>query len=833
MLTLSFAQSAPQSALLHVCRKLALPAAFSASLLSQLVFAGDGLMQSASGDAWVAISKPHLYADVFLDRDHYSGAYTLTPQASDIGKAARLLLVAHVDARWFSHDGNAWQPWTGNLNELKTFASKTLSAKERLSFINDEALYAADYEVYAGYQVGTNPIVYNTQPLQFRVEKGSSDGLLRVRSEAAMEGYLKEGLQRGNSPSEVMIFDAVATGGVALNAASNAASGTAKSSERTSSTNLQELGVDEADTIKVDGSLLYMLSSCKESACLDVQALDSAKAVATPVASVKLASTVAPDGMYLVDKGIAGKKMMVSVGGQNGYGWYYLWGWHDGKTELEFLDISDPAKVSSLEKLSIDGALVASRRVGNTLYLVTRYTPMPKGFTPYPYLKAAVDANAAVVANSTLPEILPRIEDSRKQVEDLLKSKNCYLATSAVDGSANPSIISILSVPLDAPKNYTTSCFLGASETLYMSTDALYLATTSWDYDVGIASTTSASLVYSPQHTTTIHKFALANAGIEYRGSGEVNGHLGWGEDKKSFRMGEHNGYLNIATSVGDTWAGNSSTTLTVLKENTASKSLQTVKTIDGIGLKGERLYAARFVGDRGYLVTFRVTDPLYVLDLSNQEQPKVAGELKINGYSDYLHPIDGNLLLGIGKDAVPDTSSADLGGGRGAWYQGVKLSLFDVSNIATPKEINSVVLGKRGTDSDVLWDHHAMSFLPATGAEPARLAMPVRLHDKLPSWEGFKPSDPRAWYDYTHTALYSFEISKLGVTKVGSLISEVAQPVSPTGVSRMANVGILPVDTIFAPVYVYYNDRSVLKDNSVFYMHQGKVLSSKWGESK
>jgi uncharacterized secreted protein with C-terminal beta-propeller domain len=824
MLALSFAYSAPQAMLVRARRTLVLPTAFAASLLSQLVFAGDGLVQSASGDAWVAISKPHLYADVFLDRDHYSGAYTLTPQASDVGKAARLLLVAHVDERWFSHDGTAWQPWTGNMNALNTFASKTLSNTETLSFIQDDALYAADYEVYAGYQVGSNPIVYNTQPLTFRVEKDSSDGLLRFRSETAMEAYLKEGLQNENTTN------ATRYGGIVTLTAT--AADVAKSGERTSSTNLQELGVDEADNVKVDGSLLYMLSSCKESACLDVQALDSAKAVATPVASLKLNNTTAPGGMYLVDKGIAGKKMLVTTAGQNGYGWYYLWNWHDGKTELEFLDVSDPSKVSSLEKLSIDGALVASRRVGNTLYVVTRYTPMPKGFTPYPYLKAAVDANATVVASSTLPEMLPLIEDSRKQVEDLLKSKNCYLATSAVDGNANPSIISILSIPLDAPKTYTSTCFLGASETLYMTPESLYLATTSWDYDVGIAST--ESLVYSPQHTTAIHKFALTNGAIDYRGSGEVQGHLGWDEDKKSFRMGEHNGYLNVATSIGDTWAGNSSTMLSVLKENTTGKSLKTVKAIEGIGLKGERLYAARFLGDRGYLVTFRVTDPLYVLDLSNQEQPKIAGELKINGYSDYLHPIDGNLLLGIGKDAVPDTSSDDLGGGRGAWYQGVKLSLFDVSNIAAPKEINSIVLGKRGTDSDVLWDHHALSFLPASGIEPARLAIPVRLHDKVPAWEGYKPGDPRAWYDYTHTALYSFEINKMGVTKVASLISEVPQPVGNVGgVSKIADMSILPGDTIFAPIYAHYNDRSVLKDDAVFYVHQGKVLSSKWGESK
>ncbi|MDY6984725.1 MAG: beta-propeller domain-containing protein, partial [Pseudomonadota bacterium] len=275
-----------------------------------------------------------------------------------------------------------------------------------------------------------------------------------------------------------------------------------------------------------------------------------------------------------------------------------------------------------------------------------------------------------------------------------------------------------------------------------------------------------------------------------------------------------------------------SSTRLTVLKE-AGGKRLETVSVIDGIGKPGEQLYAARFLGDRAYLVTFKLIDPLYVVDLSAQENPKLVGELEIDGYSEYLHPISDTLLLGIGKDAIPATGATDIFDGRGgAFYQGVKIALFDVSNPASPREIDSKILGKRGTESDVLYDHHAFSYLPAQGDEPARFAIPVQLHDRPATWQGFDVSSPQAWYDHTHTGLYSFEVGPQGITQAGRIIAEVAaQPELPRG--------IVPVDTtrigvdLIAPIYAWYGDRSVLKDDAVFYVHNGKVLTSFWGENK
>jgi uncharacterized secreted protein with C-terminal beta-propeller domain len=117
----------------------------------------------------------------------------------------------------------------------------------------------------------------------------------------------------------------------------------------------------------------------------------------------------------------------------------------------------------------------------------------------------------------------------------------------------------------------------------------------------------------------------------------------------------------------------------------------------------GETIYSARFMGERGYLVTFKQVDPLFVIDLSDPNNPRELGYLKVTGYSDYLHPYDETHIIGIGKE----TTDA----GTFAWYQGVKISLFDVSDVNNPVEISKYEIGDRGTDSPVLWDHKAFLF--------------------------------------------------------------------------------------------------------------------------
>jgi uncharacterized secreted protein with C-terminal beta-propeller domain len=176
---------------------------------------------------------------------------------------------------------------------------------------------------------------------------------------------------------------------------------------------------------------------------------------------------------------------------------------------------------------------------------------------------------------------------------------------------------------------------------------------------------------------------------MEYVASGAVPGTV-----LNQFSMDEYDSYFRVAT-----------TTFGQATENNVyvlNMSLEVAGSLEGLA-SGETIYSARFMGERGYLVTFKQIDPLFVIDLSDPYDPEVLGYLKVTGYSDYLHPYDEDHIIGIGKE----TTDA----GEFAWYQGVKISLFDVTDVSNPVEISKLEIGDRGTDSPVLRDHKAFLF--------------------------------------------------------------------------------------------------------------------------
>ncbi len=151
-----------------------------------------------------------------------------------------------------------------------------------------------------------------------------------------------------------------------------------------------------------------------------------------------------------------------------------------------------------------------------------------------------------------------------------------------------------------------------------------------------------------------------------------------------------------------------------------------------------ERIYFMRFMGERAYIVTFKRVDPLFVIDLSDAANPKILGELKIPGFSDYLHPYDDTHLIGIGKEV--DES------GEFVLTEGVKLGLFDVSDHANPKEIAKYEIGDRGTDSEALYDHHAFLF----SKEKGLLVMPIVLAEV---------KEGEQWGTYVSQGAYVFNV--------------------------------------------------------------------------
>jgi hypothetical protein len=197
--------------------------------------------------------------------------------------------------------------------------------------------------------------------------------------------------------------------------------------------------------------------------------------------------------------------------------------------------------------------------------------------------------------------------------------------------------------------------------------------------------------------TTEIHAFDITAPTARYVGSGSVRGTL-----LNQFSMSEHEGYLRVATTVGQAWwgrGGAQESQVVVLAED--GGDLRQVGGVGGLG-RDERIHAVRFLGDIGYVVTFRETDPLYTVDLSDPTSPRVLGELKIPGYSAYLHPIGEGLVLGIGQDA--DEQGMRLG---------AQASLFDVSDLANPRRVATLPLGGEGASSDVEYDHRAFLWWP------------------------------------------------------------------------------------------------------------------------
>jgi len=156
----------------------------------------------------------------------------------------------------------------------------------------------------------------------------------------------------------------------------------------------------------------------------------------------------------------------------------------------------------------------------------------------------------------------------------------------------------------------------------------------------------------------------------------------------------------------------------------------------------GENIYSTRFLGKRGYMVTFKLVDPLFVLDMSDIDNPKILGKLKIPGYSNYLHPVDENHIIGFGKDTQENKS--------GAFYQGMKMALFDITDVSNPKEEYVEIIGGRGTDSPLLYNHKALLY----DAEKRLLAFPVTVYSEKDGVTNYGD------FEFSGAYVYDFEAS-------------------------------------------------------------------------
>ena len=510
-----------------------------------------------------------------------------------------------------------------------------------------------------------------------------------------------------------------------------------------SGTVVQEPGVDEEDLLKTDGTRLYALQPLMSTgqpgsayARLDIHARDAAGRP-QPLGRATLTSA---DGAWMTTRGLLladglPRLAVVAEGSSGGFGSpcppgavclaaLLPWVPQQPRVHVHLLDASQPAALPTPERLEIDGRLVGTRQIGRMLYLVASHVPQ-LAFDQLPATAGAAERQAALDRLS-VAEVLPTIRINGGAAQPLVAETDCWLQPA--NASTRVAITTITTIDLGSPTWARSSrCFVGGTETLYLSAGNLYLATTRDEVTILADGRTA----FAPEMRTDLHKFALAGSGVSYRASGSVAGHLGWDRERRSHRLSEHNGDLRVLGFTGTLgWlstadAGRtapSPATLTVLRE-AANGTLQAVATLPNvqrpapIGKPGEQVYAVRFAGDRGYVVTFRQTDPLYVLDLSNPADPRTAGELELPGFSDWLYPLDGGLLFGVGKDANQ----------RGE-VQGVKVALFDVRDATRPSLLDSRRYGGRGSMTALDVTAHGLSMQAVAGGV-TRLALPALLN--------------------------------------------------------------------------------------------------------
>jgi len=409
-----------------------------------------------------------------------------------------------------------------------------------------------------------------------------------------------------------------------------------------SATNIQVLGVDEADIVKVDDmGYMYVLSGNT------VYILK-----AYPPTQAEIFSRITFDDLYPIGIFVNGDKLAV-IGSEYHfpaiYDKYYV---ADIKTFMKVYDVNDPDDPILLRDLIISGSYFNSRMIGNYVYFVV--------------------SKAAYLVNETVH--LPEINSDGKVIQIAPTEIRYFNAT---DDYYQYTTFVAMNVQNITESPVYLPIMLGGTCNMYVSLSNIYVTYREWNWN----------------GNTTIYRIRVQGSNMTCEARGTVPGH-----ERNQFSMDEYNDYFRIETT---TWTQNwkTQTNLYVLNMN-----LSVVGKLEELA-PGENFHSARFMGNRAYFVTFKKTDPLFVIDLSQPTNPSVLGELHIPGYSDYLHPYDETHLIGVGKHTI-EAEEGDF-----AWYQGIKISLFDVTNVSNPIQMSTVAIGDRGSDSPVLYDHKAFLF--------------------------------------------------------------------------------------------------------------------------
>ncbi|MFT5675279.1 MAG: putative secreted protein with C-terminal beta-propeller domain [Paraglaciecola sp.] len=561
-----------------------------------------------------------------------------------------------------------------------------------------------------------------------------------------------------------------------------ATSPVADSSTGFSTTNTQEAGIDEADRIEYDGDYLYLAAYPQ---WIDGDTYQAHVRVMQRNEDFSLREVKRMDlanqegnisGIYHAEQRLA----VVSTNSQN-YSIDNLsitpWFETENRVALDIYDTGIAAQSEATLQAEFDGNLLSSRRIDNQLYLVISYVPSVDNLIPGATSDAELLANYLTILDTPDTQIMPKMyingtEEALNSIED------CAIPASATENDGYAQLVSVIRINLQQPDDMSASCLSMVAEVIYMSPQHLYLTATL-------------------DNQTALHKIALDND-LSYQASGTVEGIIGW-RSAANLRLSEKDGYLRVVSS--DYQQGDPVHRLSIV--NQQGSELETVAVLpndaspEPLGKPGEDIFAVRFFEDRAYIVTFEQIDPLYVLDLANPLAPQLVGALEIPGFSSYLHPLDNQYLLGVGQQVgsnIPPSGPIPI---EPVTQQGMKVSLFDVSDPANPIEVNYIV--KESAYTPVEYDYRALAVFNDSGRY--QFSMPVE------QWG--RPVSTSIWQQSNSLILLEVD-------------TQAAQP------------ELLERATINAynePGY-YINsgdDRSVIHGAHVYYIHGNQVWHSLW----
>lgn len=436
------------------------------------------------------------------------------------------------------------------------------------------------------------------------------------------------------------------------------------SSNDSSTTNNQVEGVEEGDIVVVKDGYIYAV---KDQNITVVDAKDPK--------NLKLATTIKMKETQYISRLAVYDHLLIAISDE------YLEKMGTSMTKASLYDISNPKNPKLIREVGQEGYLQDIRITNDTLYLIGNMHP-----------------NYWMLKEKKAPDLKPKTYDSVEGKEyKSLPLEKISILPNTMDGTY--SLMTAVDLKNGAQKTANTKGYLGGSSGLYMSENALYLTTPIYDGNIVPAAGIIMDRIWMPRTTNTqVFKWNVDGTDMNFVGTTEVKGSV-----LNQYSMDEYKGNFRIVTTEGNAWDEQQLSKNHLFILDNKLQQLGAVKDL----APGEKVYSARFMGEKAYVVTFKQVDPLFVIDVANPKKPTVLGELKIPGFSNYLHPLDDTHLIGIGYDTEQRYDAYTK-----RYFTvttNMKMSLFDVSDFKHPKEQSTVKIGGKGSYSDVQYNPKAL----------------------------------------------------------------------------------------------------------------------------